>query len=75
MIKALQEIIARVENWPKDRQADALGVLETMEAIGSGVYALSEDERADMQEALEEVRRGEVASEQDAARFFASRRQ
>jgi hypothetical protein len=74
MIKALKDMIARVETWPQERQTDALRVLETMESIGSGAYALTDSERADLQEALNEVRRGEVASEQEAARFFASRR-
>ena len=62
MIKVLENMIARVEAWPKERQVDAARILETMEAIGSSVYDLSDEERADLTEALEEVRRGEVAS-------------
>ena len=74
MIKMLEDMIARVETWPKERQADAARVLETMEAIGASVYRLSDDERADLTEAVDEVRRGEVASDAEVAAFFARHR-
>lgn len=74
MIKALEDMIARVETWPKERQVDAARVLETMEAIGSSVYKLTGEERADLTEALDEVRRGEVASDSQVAEFFARHR-
>ena len=35
-----------------------------------GVYRLSDEERADIEAALEEVARGEVASAEDAAAVF-----
>ena len=63
-------MIARIETWPKERQEDAARILETMEAIGSSVYELSDEERADLSEALEEVRRGEIASDTQVADFF-----
>ena len=70
MIKVLEKMIARIETWPKERQEDAVRILETMEAIGSSVYELSDEERADLTEALDEVRRGEVASDAHMAEFF-----
>ena len=70
MIKVLEKMIARIETWPKERQEDAARILETMEAIGSSVYELSDEERADLSEALEEVRRGEIASDTQVADFF-----
>jgi hypothetical protein len=36
-----------------------------------GVYHLSEEERADIRTALEEMERGEVASDEEVAAMFA----
>jgi predicted transcriptional regulator len=41
-----------------------------MESNGRAVYQLSDEERADIKAALEEVDRGEVASDQDVAAVF-----
>jgi len=70
MIKTLEDVIARVRAWPKQRQEAAARVLEQMEAIGTGVYALSPEEHADLEQALEELRAGEVSSEAEVAEFF-----
>ena len=40
-----------------------------METEAAGVYRLSAEERADIEEALAEIARGEVASSAEAAAF------
>ena len=72
--KDIDAVIDRVRTWPLERQADAAHVLLQMEASGTAVYQLSEDERADIEEALEEVARGEVASDQEVEAVFAKYR-
>jgi hypothetical protein len=68
--KEIEAVLDRVRTWPLSRQEDAAHLLLRMEANGTGVYHLSEEERADIQEALEEIDRGEVASDQDVAAVF-----
>ena len=67
-------VLDRVHSWPKERQEDAAQVLLAMEAEGTGQYPLSPEERADLEAALAEVVRGEVASDQEVEAVFARHR-
>ena len=68
--KEIEAVLDRVRTWPLSRQEDAAHVLLRMEANGTAVYQLTEEERGDIEAALEEVERGEVASDQDVAAVF-----
>ncbi len=71
MTKAqIEQVLKRVFSWPASRQADAAQVLMVMENQQLDPYRLSDEERADIDEALAELARGEVASEMDVARTF-----
>lgn len=50
-------------------------MLMTMEEIGLEPYILSDEERTDIEEALAEVERGEVASDEEVAALFDKLRQ
>ena len=66
----IESVLERVRSWPAARQEDAAQVLLAMEAQGAKPYPLSEQERADIDAALEELARGEVASDEDVAAVF-----
>jgi hypothetical protein len=68
--KDIEAVLDRVRTWPLSRQEDAAQVLLQMEANGTGVYHLSEEELEDIEAALEEVERGEVASDDEVAAVF-----
>ena len=70
----IDAVLRRVRSWPTARQEDAIQVLLAMEAEASSVYELSDDERSDLEAALEEVARGDVASDEEVAAVFARRR-
>ena len=70
MTKLLERPIRKVKELPVERQDYAAYVLETIAAKVNGVYHLTDEERADVQEALEEVRRGEVVSEKEMEKFW-----
>ena len=72
--KDIDAVIDRVRSWPLERQEDAAYMLLQMEANGTAVYHLSEEERTDIEEALEEVARGEAASDQEVEAVFAKYR-
>ena len=70
----IDAILDRVHAWPASRQEDAAQILLAMEAEGTAPYALSEDERRDLREALEEVVRGELATDAEVEAVFARHR-
>ena len=53
MTKAeIDAVLERVRTWPAERQEDAVRVLLEMEAEGTEVYKLSDDERAAIEEGI-----------------------
>ncbi|HEY4722650.1 MAG TPA: hypothetical protein VII92_12430 [Anaerolineae bacterium] len=66
----IDSVLNRVRSWPATRQEDAALLLLAMEAQDSTPYQLSDDEYADIEAALEELARGEVASDEDVAAVF-----
>ncbi len=61
MIKALEQAIAKVRTLPEDRQRHAAEILEQIAGAPEGtVYTtLSEDEKAEIDAALDQLDRGE----------------
>lgn len=70
MMKVLQDAIEKVKTLSPKRQEYAAEVLEQIAAAGDGVYRLSDEERLLVREALDELDRGEFASEKDARGVF-----
>jgi len=76
MTKAeIDAVLDRVKTWPPERQEDAVRVLLQMEAQGTEVYVLSDDERAAIEEGMAQARRGEFASDEEVAALFDRYRQ
>ena len=69
--KRLEKALQAVRFWPLDRQEAAADVLEQIDRLTTSAYVLGDDERADIEEAVAEVRRGELASEAEVATLFA----
>ena len=68
--KRLEKIVEAAKAWPTDKQDAAAEVLERMHALDIGDYTVTDDERADLEAALGEVRRGEFASVAEVAAIF-----
>jgi hypothetical protein len=66
----IEAVLDRVRSWPADRQEEAISVLLAMEAERNDKYYLSAEERADLEEALAEMDRGEVASQAEVNAVF-----
>lgn len=66
----IEAVLERVKTWPKERQQDAVDILLKMERMGTKIYRLSGEERADLEEARKEIERGEVASDEEVAAVF-----
>ena len=67
MIYRLERLLEVVKTWPEARQADAAAILEVMAANEAGVYNLSAEERQSIENSRDQVRRGELASDDEVA--------
>jgi DNA-binding protein H-NS len=70
MIKVLEQAIEKVKKLPKERQEYAAEVLEQIAEAGDDVYVLSDEERRLVREGLDELDRGEAASEAEVRAVF-----
>ena len=61
-----KEILRRVETWPEEDQAELAEVAREIEARRSGVYILTQEEKA----AIEDGLRGDFVSEEEMAAFW-----
>jgi predicted transcriptional regulator len=70
----LDALFDRVRSWPTDRQEEAAGILLSLEAEGEEVYRPTPEQGAELEEALREIDRGEVASEEEVRSAFRHQR-
>jgi hypothetical protein len=66
----IESVLDRVRTWPQQRQEDAVRILLAMEDQDTGVYRLSDTERAEIHAALAEVERGEIATDEQVSAVF-----
>jgi hypothetical protein len=70
MIKALERAVDRVKKLSEERQEYAAAVLEQIAEAGDEAYALTEEERRLVREGLDELDRGEVATDAEVRAVF-----
>lgn len=70
MNKVLENLIERVAVLSKEAQEEIVRSVLEIEQRHSGVYTLDDAERADLLEALAEVKRGDLAEDDEAAALF-----
>ena len=66
----LEAIVDRAAAWPEAAQAELLEAMIALEAKYLGAYRLSDEERADIEQGIEEAKRGDVASDREMAELF-----
>ena len=62
----INAVLEAVRSWPQEDQEELAELAREIEARRTGVYVLSEDERA----AIEEAERSGVASEEEVQKFW-----
>ena len=70
MNPSARKILEQVESWPEEDQEELAEYAREIEARRSGVYRLSEDERAALAQSAEDVRLGRFASDEQIAAIF-----
>jgi hypothetical protein len=62
----INAVLDRVRSWPVEDQAELIEIAREIEAQRTGVYILTDEERA----AIDESRRGGMASDDEVAAFW-----
>ena len=70
MNSGTKALLERVESWPAEYQEELADFIREVESRRTGIYRLSEDERAAIQEGMEDARRGNFATEEEIEAFY-----
>ena len=70
MNKRLESLMERISALPEDAQDELLDHVAIIEARQSGLYRLSDDERAAVRRGLEEMRQGKFATDEEVEAVF-----
>ncbi|MDO8517822.1 MAG: hypothetical protein Q7S26_00825 [bacterium] len=70
MSEKLKELLHRMEAWPKEAQEEAVASLHAIEEEIAEPYELTNEDRVAIDHGLEDVRQGNVASEEDVEKLF-----
>ncbi len=64
-----KELLEKVESWPTEYQDELADFIREIESRRTGVYRLSDDERAAVREGMEDARRGNFATDEEIEAF------
>ena len=70
MSPKVKEILQQVESWPEEDQEELAAVAREIESRRTGVYRLSDDERAAVRAGMDAARRGEFVPEDEMDEFY-----
>ncbi|MFH1339912.1 MAG: hypothetical protein ABIL01_01680 [Pseudomonadota bacterium] len=63
-------MLEQVETWPLEDQEELADVAREIESRRTGVYRLSDEERAAVREGMEDARRGDFASDEEIDELY-----
>jgi predicted transcriptional regulator len=63
-------VLDAVHSWPVEDQEELAEVAREIEARRAGIYIMDDDERAAVEEGLEQARRGEFVSDAEMEAFW-----
>jgi hypothetical protein len=69
MTDDLRDLLEEASGWPEEDQRELADYARMIEARRTGVYRVSDEERAVLLERIAEADRGEFASDADVAEF------
>jgi hypothetical protein len=65
-----RELLKQVETWPEADQDELVAVARLIESRRTGVYRLSDDERAAVRKGVDAARRGDFAPDDEIEAFY-----
>ena len=66
----ISAVLESVRSWPEQDQEELAELAREIEARRSGVYVLNDDERAAVQEGLDQAQRGEFVPDDEMDAFW-----
>ena len=66
----IDAVLEGVRSWPQEDQEELAEIARTIEARRTGVYVMTEQERAAVREGLAQADRGEFISDEDMETFW-----
>jgi hypothetical protein len=70
MSPGTEKLLERVKSWPEEDQEELAEIAREIESRRSGVYRLSDQERASVRAGMDAARRGDFASEAEMDEFY-----
>jgi predicted transcriptional regulator len=70
MKPSTRNLLEQVASWPPEDQDELAEYAREIQARRTGVYIMSDEERAAVEEGLAQLDRGEVVSEEEMADFW-----
>jgi predicted transcriptional regulator len=70
MSPGTKTLLEQVQSWPEEDQEELADVAREIESRRTGVYRLSDEERAAVRAGMEAARRGEFASDEEMDDFY-----
>ena len=66
----LKSLLDQDASWPEEDQQELAEYMRDLEARRTGLYVMSDEERAAVEEGLQQVKRGEFASDEEVEAFW-----
>ena len=66
----INAVLDAIRSWPREGQEELVDIARAIEARRSGVYSMTEEERAAVRQGLSEADRGEFVSDEDMEAFW-----
>jgi predicted transcriptional regulator len=66
----INAVLEGVRSWPQEDQEELVALAREIEARRTGVYVMTDDERAAVREGLAQADRGELVPDKDVEAFW-----
>jgi predicted transcriptional regulator len=66
----ISAVLESVRSWPVEDQEELIELAREIQARRTGVYVMTDDERAAVREGLEQARRGEFVPDEEMDTFW-----
>ena len=66
----INAVLEGVRSWPKQDQEELVEIAREIEARRTGIYVMSDEERAAVHEGLDQARRGEFVPDDEMHAFW-----
>jgi predicted transcriptional regulator len=66
----ISAVLESVRSWPAEDQEELIELAREIQARRTGVYVMSDEERAAVREGLEQARRGEFVPDEEMDAFW-----